>query len=176
PGERGLPRRAALWKAARVARPAGPLLSHLPDEAPSPLPEMTAQETTIADYAGLQLTLGPHPVAYFREGLGKQGVVPAADLESRRSGERLRIAGSVIVRQRPGTAKGMLFLTLEDETGMCQAIVSPDLLKEHRKLIVGNPGLAVEGILQRRDGTICLRAEKFWPLRELAAAPSHDFR
>ncbi|HXU45216.1 MAG TPA: error-prone DNA polymerase, partial [Thermoanaerobaculia bacterium] len=102
PGERGLPRRAALWKAARVARPAGPLLSHLPDEAPSPLPEMTAQETTIADYAGLQLTLGPHPVAYFREGLGKQGVVPAADLESRRSGERLRIAGSVIVRQRPG--------------------------------------------------------------------------
>ncbi|HEV7672578.1 MAG TPA: error-prone DNA polymerase [Thermoanaerobaculia bacterium] len=172
----GLPRRAALWQAARVGRPAGPLLEALPDEAPSPLPEMTTQEKTIADYAGLQLTLGPHPVAFFREGLARHGVVPAADLPRHRDGERVRIAGSVIVRQRPGTAKGMLFLTLEDESGMCQAIVAPDLFQENRKMIVGNPGLAVEGKLQKRDGTLSVRAEKFWPLRDLAATPSHDFR
>ncbi len=175
-GKPGLPRRAALWQAARVGRPAGPLLEALPDEAPSPLPEMTAQEKTLADYAGLQLTLGPHPVAFFRIGLTRQGVVTAADLPRHRDGERVRIAGSVIVRQRPGTAKGMLFLTLEDESGMCQAIVSPDLFQENRKMIVGNPGLAVEGKLQKRDGTLSVRAEKFWPLRDLAATPSHDFR
>ena len=175
-GKPNLPRRAALWQAARVGRPAGPLLETLPDEAPSPLPEMTAQEKTLADYAGLQLTLGPHPVAFFRDGLARQGVLPAAELPSRRDGERVRIAGSVIVRQRPGTAKGMLFLTLEDESGMCQAIVSPDLFQENRKMIVGNPGLAVEGKLQKRDGTLSVRAEKFWPLRDLAATPSHDFR
>ena len=174
-GQGGLLRRAALWQAARVGRPAGPLLETLPDEAPSPLPEMTAQEKTVADYAGLQLTLGPHPVAFFREGLARQGVLPAAELPRRRDGERVRIAGSVIVRQRPGTAKGMLFLTLEDESGMCQAIVSPDLFRDNRKMIVGNPGLAVEGKLQKRDGTLSVRAEKFWPLRDLAATPSHDF-
>ncbi len=170
-----LPRRAALWQAARVGRPTGPLLETLPDDAPSPLPEMTTQEKTLADYAGLQLTLGPHPVAFFREGLARQGVLPAAELPRHRDGERVRIAGSVIVRQRPGTAKGMLFLTLEDESGMCQAIVSPDLFQENRKMIVGNPGLAVEGKLQKRDGTLSVRAEKFWPLRDLAATPSHDF-
>ncbi|MEP7009252.1 MAG: error-prone DNA polymerase [Acidobacteriota bacterium] len=175
-GKKPLPRRAALWQVARVGRPAGPLLESLPDEAPSPLPEMTTQEKTLADYAGLQLTLGPHPVAFFREGLTRQGVVPAADLPRHRDGERVRIAGSVIVRQRPGTAKGMLFLTLEDESGMCQAIVAPDLFQENRKMIVGNPGLAVEGKLQKRDGTLSVRAEKFWPLRDLAATPSHDFR
>ncbi len=175
-GKKPLPRRAALWQAARVARPAGPLLESLADEAPSPLPEMTTQEKTLADYAGLQLTLGPHPVAFFRQGLTRQGVVPAADLPRHRDGELVRIAGSVIVRQRPGTAKGMLFLTLEDESGMCQAIVAPDLFQENRKMIVGNPGLAVEGKLQKRDGTLSVRAEKFWPLRDLAATPSHDFR
>ncbi len=175
-GKPELPRRAALWQAARVGKPAGPLLETLPDEAPSPLPEMTTQEKTLADYAGLQLTLGPHPVAFFREGLARQGVLPAAELQRHRDGERVRIAGSVIVRQRPGTAKGMLFLTLEDESGMCQAIVAPDLFQENRKMIVGNPGLAVEGKLQKRDGTFSVRAEKFWPLRDLAATPSHDFR
>ena len=81
----------------------------------------------------------------------------------------------MIVRQRPGTAKGLLFLTLEDETGMSQAIVSPDLLQEHRQLIVGSPGLVVEGVLQKKDGTLSVKAERFWRLTDLAAAPSHDF-
>ena len=85
------------------------------------------------------------------------------------------IGGSVIVRQRPGTAKGMLFITLEDESGMAQAIVSPDLLQENRSLLVGAPGLVVEGILQKRDGSLSVRAERFRGLTELVTAGSHDF-
>jgi len=172
----GLTRRAALWQVARAARPAGPLLDQLADPEPSPLAEMTPVEETLADYAGVQLTLGPHPMTYLRPQLHEKGVVTAAALEAIPSGQRVRTAGSIIVRQRPGTAKGLLFITLEDETGMSQAVVSPDLLKEHRKLIVGSPGLIVEGILQKRDGTLSVKGEKFWSLRKIAAVPSHDFR
>jgi error-prone DNA polymerase len=172
----GLTRRAALWQVARLGKPAGPLLDRLTDPEPSPLPEMTPFEETQADYGGVQLTLGPHPLAYMRETLAKKGVTTSAGLADLPNGARVRTAGSVIVRQRPGTAKGLLFLTLEDETGMSQAVVSPDLLKEHRKLIVGSPGLVVEGVLQKRDGTISVKGEKFWSLKELVAVPSHDFR
>jgi error-prone DNA polymerase len=82
----------------------------------------------------------------------------------------------VIVRQRPGTAKGALFLTVEDESGMAQAIVSRALLHAERATIVGHPGLIVEGTVVSKDGSVSLRAERFWPLAELAAVPSHDFR
>jgi error-prone DNA polymerase len=172
----GLTRRAALWQVARTARPAGPLLDHLEDEEPSPLAEMTPVEETTADYTGVQLTLGPHPVTYIRPQLAAKGVTPAADLDKLASGQRVRTAGSVIVRQRPGTAKGLLFLTLEDETGMSQAVVDPDLLQQHRKLIVGSPGLVVEGVLQKRDGTISVKGEKFWSIKKLVEVPSHDWR
>jgi error-prone DNA polymerase len=172
----GLSRRAALWQVARLGKPAGPLLERLPDPEPSPLPEMTVVEETQADYAGVQLTLGPHPLTYMRALLEKKGVTPASGLNALPNGAKVRTAGSVIVRQRPGTAKGLLFLTLEDETGMSQAVVPPDLLQQHRKLIVGSPGLIVEGVLQKRDGTISVKGEKFWSLKELVAVPSHDFR
>ncbi|HEX4494840.1 MAG TPA: error-prone DNA polymerase [Thermoanaerobaculia bacterium] len=172
----GLTRRAALWQVARLAKPAGPLLDPLPDPEPSPLPEMTPAEETKADYGNVQLTLGPHPLAYLREQLMKKGITTATGLGALPNGARVRTAGSVIVRQRPGTAKGLLFLTLEDETGMSQAVVPPDLLQQHRKLIVGSPGLVVEGVLQKRDGTISVKGEKFWSLKELVAVPSHDFR
>jgi error-prone DNA polymerase len=172
----GLTRRAALWQVARTARPAGPLLDHLEDPEPSPLQEMTPPEETIADYTGVQLTLGPHPVSYMRPHLASKGVTPAGELDKLANGQRVRTAGSVIVRQRPGTAKGLLFITLEDETGMSQAIVPPDLLQQHRKLIVGSPGLIVEGILQKRDGTISVKGERFWSLKKLVEVPSHDWR
>ncbi|HVG08713.1 MAG TPA: OB-fold nucleic acid binding domain-containing protein, partial [Thermoanaerobaculia bacterium] len=172
----GLTRRAALWQVARLAREAGPLLDRLPDPEPSPLTEMTDVEESQADYAGVQLTIGPHPLTYIRETLNAKGVTSAADLAHLQNGDRVRTAGSVIVRQRPGTAKGLLFLTLEDETGMSQAVVSPDLLQKHRKLIVGSPGLVVEGVLQKRDGTLSVKGERFWSLKKLVAVPSHDFR
>lgn len=172
----GLTRRAALWQAARLSKTAGPLLDRLPEPEPSPLPEMTAFEETRADYGGVQLTLGPHPLTYLRSQLAQKGVTPAASLIGLPNGAKVRTAGSVIVRQRPGTAKGLLFLTLEDETGMSQAVVPPDLLQKHRKLIVGSPGLVVEGVLQKRDGTVSVKGERFWSLQELVRVPSHDFR
>ena len=171
----GLTRRQALWQVAWLSRPAGRLFEGLQDRAPSPLPEMSPVEDMVADYEGTGLTVGPHPVAYLRPQLDALGVVPCARLASLPDGRRVRVAGSVIVRQRPGTAKGMLFITVEDETGMAQALVTPDQLREHRDVLVGRPGLAVEGLLQRRDGSMTLRGERFRALDDLVQTPSHDF-
>jgi error-prone DNA polymerase len=185
-GSLGLSRREALWQVARAARPAGPLLeravghrpSAIDEDAgdPSPLSEMSAIEETLADFAGAGMTVGPHAMEHIREQLTRRGIVAASDLIRHPNGRRLKTAGSVVVRQRPGTAKGLLFLTLEDETGMSQAIVSQELLRQHRRLIVGSPHLIVEGRIQKKDGTVSLRAERFWPLGNLSETPSHDFR
>lgn len=189
----GATRRGALWQVARAARPAGPLfeseapydpkplgpytLNHSGAEVPtSPLPEMSPFEETLSDYAGTGMTTGPHPLKHLRASLNRQGVTTAADLHCVPNGQRVRTAGAVTVRQRPGTAKGILFLTLEDESGMSQAIVMPALLQEHRQLIVRSAGLVVEGVLQKRDGTLSVKADRLWRLPDLADAPSHDFR
>jgi error-prone DNA polymerase len=172
----GLSRRQALWQAARVSREAGPLFAELPDETPSPLPEMSPIEETTADFRSSAVTVGPHPVAHLRPSLKKLGVLRAVDLDRFPSGAKVKIAGSVIVRQRPGTAKGILFVTLEDETGMSQAVISAELLQQHRAVIVGSPGLIVEGTLQKRDGAVAIKAETFRPLVETATGKSHDFR
>jgi error-prone DNA polymerase len=175
----GLTRRGALWQAARAGRPAGPLLADLPDETPSPLVEMADVEETLADYAHTGLTAGVHPLRYLRPTLARRGVVPAAELGRLADGQRVRTAGSVIVRQRPGTAAGLLFMTLEDETGMSQAIVTPDVLEDFRPLVVSRPGVVVEGTLQKRDGTLSVKAERFWPLAGIEALEevrSYDFR
>lgn len=164
----GLTRRAALWQAARVSRGAGPLLARLPDETPSPLVEMSPQEETVADYEIHRMTTGLHPVAHFRAALAAHRVVPCAELDRIPAGRRVRIGGAVIVRQRPGTAKGLLFLTVEDETGMAQAVISRELLQEHREVITANPALVIEGRLQKKDGSLAIKAERFWPLAELA--------
>ncbi|MCG8459246.1 MAG: hypothetical protein MI919_23465, partial [Holophagales bacterium] len=179
---RSLSRREALWQVARVARPAGPLFAGDRADAPasSPLPEMSPIENTWADFRATGLTVGPHPMAYTRAALRGHGVVSCARLERLAAGRQVRFAGSVIVRQRPGTAKGMLFVTLEDETGMAQAIIRPDLLQERRDVIVGSGGLVIEGQLQRRDGSLSVRAEKIWPLDRFVStrhhpAHSHDW-
>ncbi len=182
----GLARREALWQASLAARPAGELFEHgnLPFPSreafsSSPLPEMSRYEETVADFVGTGLTVREHPLAFWRERLTERGVVRAVEIAALRPQTRARIAGAVIVRQRPGTAKGTLFLTLEDESGMAQAIVPPALLHANRALILGNPGLVVEGIVEARDGSVSLRAERFWPLPVLvdgAEPPSHDFR
>ncbi|HEX7254134.1 MAG TPA: error-prone DNA polymerase [Thermoanaerobaculia bacterium] len=172
----GLTRRAALWQIAKVARPAGPLLAKIPVDDPSPLPEMTPQEETAADYETSQMTTGPHLIQHWRKKLDACGILSASELLRRPDGERVKTAGAVIVRQRPGTAKGFVFLTLEDETGLCQAIVRPDLFKENRRVVVGSGSLVVEGRLQKQDGTLSVKAERFWTLSELEAVPSHDFR
>jgi error-prone DNA polymerase len=148
---------------------------------------MTPFEETVADYEGTDLTAGPHLVAHARRELDAQGVVPAAALSGLPHGCVVKTAGAVIVRQRPGTAKGFVFLSLEDESGTCQAIVRPDLFRDNRALIVGSAALIVEGRLQNRDGAPSVKAEKFWPLRFTnvihkgtgggeTRLPSHDFR
>jgi error-prone DNA polymerase len=169
-------RRAALWQVARAARPRGPLLARLGDEVASPLPEMTLFEQTAADFRVSTITTGPHPMSYLRAELERRGIVPAAELPGRPDGHRLKTAGSVVVRQRPGTARGLLFLTLEDETGMCQAVVMPDVLQANRSVLIGAAGLIVEGILQKRDGTLSVKGDRFWALDQLSRVPSHDFR
>ncbi|MDQ6801381.1 MAG: error-prone DNA polymerase [Acidobacteriota bacterium] len=173
----GLRRRAALWQAAEAARPAGALFAHAPSRhrASAPLPEMSLGEETLADYDSMQLTTGPHLIQHFREQLKRDNVVSARDLKRIPNGRRVATAGAVVVRQRPGTAKGFVFLTLEDETGMSQAIVHPNLFSEQRSLIVSSPGLIVEGILQNTDGQCSVKAEKFWPLEGMNDVASHDF-
>ena len=106
---------------------------------------MTPPERLMADYAGTSLTIGPHPLALRRAELALRGVLRAIDLPRGRHGRRVRVAGAVITRQRPGTAKGFVFLTLEDETGIANVIVTPDLFTEYRRAIVGEPYLLVEG-------------------------------
>jgi error-prone DNA polymerase len=173
----GLRRRDALWQAARAAKPAGPLFerSALGTRHPALLPEMTFGEETLADYDSMQLTTGPHLIQHFREQLKRDNVISARDLKRIPNGRRVATAGAVVVRQRPGTAKGFVFLTLEDETGMSQAIVSPHLFSEQRSIIVSSPGLIVEGILQNTDGQCSVKAEKFWPLEGMSDVASHDF-
>jgi len=176
-GSLGLTRRAAQWQVAAAARPVGPLLRRaIPAGRANPLPEMTPFEETLADYAETGLTTARHPIEYLREDLRRYKVLPAAALNRVTSGSRVRTAGSIIVRQRPGTAKGMMFITLEDETGMSQAIVTPQQLQQNRTTLIGSAGLVVEGILEQRDGSASVKAEKFWPLSQIASAPSHDFR
>ena len=135
---------------------------------------MTPFEETIADFQASEITTGAHPVTYLREYLERHRVIPAARLGAWPNRARVRIGGAVIVRQRPGTARGLLFVTLEDETGTVQAAVMPDMLQEHRQTLVRSPGLILEGVLQKRDGVLTVKAEKVWPL-SLQAVPSHDF-
>jgi error-prone DNA polymerase len=185
-GSLGLTKRAALWQAAKAAKPAGELFEGMEDRRPRlsgqlgaavlhPLPDMSSVENTFADYDATSLTAGPHLLEHFREQLRRDNVVTAAGLKRLPNGSRVATAGAVIVRQRPGTAKGFVFLTLEDETGLSQAIVHPDLFRECRATILGHSGLIVEGILQNGDGQSSVRAEKFWPLDGVADAGSHDF-
>jgi error-prone DNA polymerase len=172
-----LSRREALWQVAEVSRPLGTLYENLPlSSSSSPLPEMSAVEETTADYRATDLTAGPHLIEHLRPALAARSILSAAELRDAREGDRVKAAGAVIVRQRPGTAKGFVFLSLEDESGIVQAIVRPDLFKENRALIVGSPGLVVEGPLQKEGGNVSVRAERFWPLPALPDLPGHDFR
>jgi error-prone DNA polymerase len=137
---------------------------------------MTVEECVVADYRGTALTVGPHPMALRRADLARRGVTPAADLARAPDGARVRVAGAVIVRQRPGTAKGFVFLSLEDETGIINAIIRPPLFERDRATIVHEPFVLVEGVLQHQDGVISVRAARVRPLPPLpAAVPSHDF-
>jgi error-prone DNA polymerase len=171
-------RRANLWTAARPLP--GDVFAAAPEtpEA-SPLRDMEGAERLRADYAGTGVTLGPHPMALRRPALARLGgrpVLRATDLGQGRDGSRVRVAGNVIVRQRPGTAKGFVFLSLEDETGIANVIVTPQLFARNRLVLVSEPFLLVEGILQIQDGVVSVRADRLVALsRSQDHVPSHDF-
>ncbi len=172
-----LHRRDALWQVERAVRASGPLLEQQPDpDSPSPLQPMNIEERLVADFRGTGLTVGPHPMAYRREWLNAMGIRRASDLRDIPSGKRLRIGGCVITRQRPGTAKGFVFISLEDETGVANAIITPDLFHQNRLLLASERFLAIEGILQNQDNVISVKAERVQPLFVTKAETvSHDF-
>ena len=187
----GFDRRSALWQVERAVRPSGGLFAASeenedrrgPSSEPripsheSPLRPMTPPERLMADYAGTSLTIGPHPLALRRAELALRGVLRASDLPHGRNGRRVRIAGAVITRQRPGTAKGFVFLTIEDETGIANVIVRPDLFTEQRHAIIGEPYLLIEGTLQIQEGVTSVKAERVIGLAGGGPEPqSHDFR
>ena len=167
-------RRATLWA---VAPPdPGPLFTATHLSSPSPLAEMSADERLAADYAGTGVTVGPHPMALRRATLAAAGVTRASDLAKGAHDTRVRVAGSVIVRQRPGTAKGFVFLSLEDETGIANVIVTPGLFARARWALVAEPFLLIEGNLQIQDGVASVRAQRVQVLaRPAHVVPSHDF-
>jgi error-prone DNA polymerase len=137
---------------------------------------MTPVERLVADYEGTSLTLGPHPMAMRRQEMALRGVLRASDLPCQRHGRRVRFAGAVITRQRPGTAKGFVFLTLEDETGIANVIIRPDLFAEEKLAIIEEPFLLIEGILQNQEGVTSVRAERLEGLGpHPVAVDSHDF-
>ena len=137
---------------------------------------MTLAERFRADFSGLDLTTGTHPMAVIRERI--PDAWRADELPLCKDGERVLIAGSVICRQRPGTAKGFVFISLEDETGIANAIVVPQLFEAQRLTITQEPALRITGKLQNLHGVIHVKAEKIEPLAEAAlpAQASHDFR
>ena len=189
-------RRSALWQVERAVRPAGelfaegknpepkaqspeskaqpPTTNHQPPTG-SPLRAMEDGERLQADYAGMGLTIGPHPMALRRGDLSLRGVMRASDLPNARNGRRVRVAGMVITRQRPGTAKGFVFLTLEDETGISNIIIRPDLFDRERMVVVRQPFLIVDGVLQHQDGVLSVRAERVEGIDGGASIDAHDF-
>jgi error-prone DNA polymerase len=193
-------RRSALWQVERAVRPAGELFRDAgvgnrdsdERERPerierserserserferSPLPPMNDGERLHADYGGMGLTIGPHPMSLRRGDMALRGVLRAVDLPQARDGRRVRVAGMVITRQRPGTAKGFVFLTLEDETGISNVIVRPDLFDRERMTVIRQPFLLVEGVLQHQDGVLSVKAERLQAIDGGASVDAHDF-
>jgi error-prone DNA polymerase len=170
-------RRDALWQIEKAARKAGPLLETVVEaDTASPLHQMEVEERLVADYNGTGMTVGPHPMAYQRSALRRMGILSAAELRESPHGKQAVVAGSVITRQRPGTAKGLIFITLEDETGNSNIIVMPDLYSSNPLVVLHERFLQVKGVVQNQDGIVHLKAQKIMPLKVTAAEmQSHDF-
>ena len=171
-------RRDGVWQVEEACRDAGPLLRTPESEKTSrgPLRVMRMQERVQADYGGCGLTIGPHPMAYRREDLRKQHVASAAELRLAKSGNYVKAAGIVIARQRPGTAMGFVFLSMEDETGISNIVVHPELYERERVAVTRGRFLLVEGKLQNVDGVVHVRAETVEVLDgEGVELASHDF-
>ncbi|NNL66516.1 MAG: error-prone DNA polymerase, partial [Myxococcales bacterium] len=177
-------RRSALWQIAALEKDPTSLFAGVPPPvAPSPLPEMSPFEETAADYRGSGITTGPHVMIHLRERLRARGVLSAAELRDVPDGRFVRTAGHVIVRQRPGSARGFCFLTLEDETGVSNAILTPRFFRRFRTPLHAASIVEIAGPLQNVDGVIHLRVRELSALagrrdgRGRHTLPSsHDYR
>jgi error-prone DNA polymerase len=186
--KKGFHRRDALWQVERAARRPGPLLeaqestqeSDASEQSQvaldSPLLPMTADERLVADFRGTGMTVGPHPMSYRRAEMRERGIWAAVELAKLPDGMHVRVAGAVIVRQRPGTAKGFVFLSLEDETGIANVIITPQLFERDHTIVIHNPFLLIEGALQNQDNVVSVKAQSIQPLTITQTGPtSHDF-
>ncbi len=179
-------RRAALWQVAALERDPRSLFAGMsPPSATSPLPEMSALEETLTDYRASGISTGPHVMAHLRDRLALRGVLSATALRDVPNGRWVRTAGHVIVRQRPGSAHGICFLTLEDETGTSNAVLTPQQFRRFRVPLHTSPLVEIAGPLQNVDGVLHVRVKRLVALgladadsREPPAAlpESHDYR
>ena len=182
-GKAPVHRRTALWQVESASRPSGPLFKAQQKDADaegssfsSPLEPMNREERITADFRGTALTLGAHPLAQHRSRLDRQGVVLCSKLASLPDGTFVSVAGAVIARQRPGTAKGFVFLSLEDETGIANIIIAPPLFEKEHTTVVHQSFLIVRGTLQNQDGVISVKAGRIEPFVFLQTKiSSHDF-
>jgi error-prone DNA polymerase len=171
-------RRSALWQVAALERdPRSLFAGARPDAAPSPLAEMTPLEETLADYRVAGLTTGPHALTHLRAALSARGLLSAAEVRAAPDGAWVRTAGHVIVRQRPGSAKGFCFLTLEDETGTSNAVLTPRQFQRFRAALHASALVELAGPVQNVDGVVHVRVRELRPLAAPGALPaSHDYR
>jgi error-prone DNA polymerase len=181
-GKASAHRRDALWQVERANRRPGPLMESAAEIIESetlqtsPLPPMTTQERIFADFQGTGLTVGPHPLAQHRSELNTRGISPAGRLKHLSDGKPVTVVGAVIVRQRPGTAKGFVFLSLEDETGVANIIITPQLFERDHTIVVHHPFLQIKGFVQNQDGVVSVKAGQIEPfVLATAEVPSHNF-
>jgi error-prone DNA polymerase len=171
-------RRGSLWQAQLALQPVGELLEEAANDGVlSPLAPMNERQRTGADFANSGVSIGKHPMTYHREQLNALEVMDAATAKQQRNGMVLTVAGCVITRQRPGTAKGFVFLSLEDESGIINVIVQPGLYELRRQVCNSSPYLLVKGVLQSTSGVISLKAGELedLPLSGATVLASHDF-
>jgi error-prone DNA polymerase len=157
----GKKRRDAMWQALQASAATRLLRGALREDSEENLPSMTGFEEVVADYASTGVSCGAHPVSFSRERLAEMGMISACELTRKKDGERVKVCGIVIVRQRPGTAKGMFFATLEDETGLINVAVTKEVFEDNRHVLTAAGFLVVEGVVQKRDGVLSVLGKRF---------------
>jgi error-prone DNA polymerase len=172
-------RRRALWQIHALDDGQMPLFdtddvaeagwpSHIPaDDLAAPLPEMSLGEHVLEDYHAIGMSLRAHPVALLRDRLVRLGITPNRSLVTAKNGERIKVAGLVLVRQRPGTASGVIFMTLEDDGGIANIVVWPKVFESYRRIVLGGRMVAIEGKLQREGLVVHVIADRVMDLTPL---------
>ena len=159
--------RSGRWRRQRAQ--SGPLLRVMREmrAVKTPLRKMSDEERLAADYSGTGLTTGPHLMAYHRAALRNEGILSAKELAHCTNRQPVSIAGCVIARQRPGTAKGFVFLSLEDESGIANVVIAPDIFEANRLVVTRSRILRIDGQLQLQDGVIHVKAQQITSSRYL---------